>query len=311
MSRMKKAGKALSVTGKALNYAATLGGSKAVGDARIIYTESYAAYQASHDQITDINAQSNRILEQIGESLSSVQPSILFCQKFLKRSPLAIDQNFKKANTLQRLEAFKTSYNSALTTGFGGAVGGATAVGAWTVVSIAGSASTGAAISGLSGVAAYNATMAWFGGGALAAGGAGMSGGMMVLGGIVAAPLILISSKSSYSKAKKINEENETVVEKTNALRNMIPDAEKQLTSLRVYYEAMSKVNQAFNIEVRRLRGVIYPRQFLSQVKQLILRLLKRPAFTDEQVIAVERLRTLTDEYLSKFDASNSEQDVD
>ena len=138
-----------------------------------------------------------------------------------------------------------------------------------------------------------------------------MSGGMMVLGGIVAAPLILISSKSSYSKAKKINEENETVVEKTNALRNMIPDAEKQLTSLRVYYEAMSKVNQAFNIEVRRLRGVIYPRQFLSQVKQLILRLLKRPAFTDEQVIAVERLRTLTDEYLSKFDASNSEQDVD
>jgi len=46
--------------------------------------------------------------------------------------------------------------------------------------------------------------MAWFGGGALAASGAGMTGGMMVLGGIVAAPLVLFSSKNSYSKAQKI-----------------------------------------------------------------------------------------------------------
>lgn len=129
-----------------------------------------------------------------------------------------------------------------------------------------------------------------------------MSGGMMVLGGIVAAPLILISSKSSYSKAKKINLENEVVIEKTNTLEKLLPDAEKQLTSLRVYCDAMIKVNKAFNIEVGKLRHKIYPWQFWSQVKQAILRLLRRPAFTDEQVIAVENLRLLTDEYLLKFD---------
>ena len=302
MSRLRKAGKALSVTGKALNYAATLGGSKAVSDARDTYDKSFALYSDKHNHIADINTQTNRVLERIGESLSSVQPSLLFCQRVLRTSQLRIDRDVTKGETLEKLNTFKTSYNSALTTGFGGAVGGAMAVGAWTVVSVAGSASTGVAISGLSGVAAYNATMAWFGGGALAAGGAGMSGGMMVLGGIVAAPLILISSKSSYSKAKKINLENEVVIEKTNTLEKLLPDAEKQLTSLRVYCDAMIKVNKTFNMEVGKLRHKIYPWQFWSQVKQAILRLLRRPAFTDEQVIAVENLRLLTDEYLLKFD---------
>ncbi|AVI91336.1 hypothetical protein CW753_18200 [Klebsiella pneumoniae] len=53
------------------------------------------------------------------------------------------------------------------------------ALGAWALVSAIGTASTGTAIGTLSGVAATNATLAWFGGGAVAAGGAGMSGGML------------------------------------------------------------------------------------------------------------------------------------
>lgn len=44
-----------------------------------------------------------------------------------------------------------------------------------------GTASTGAAISGLTGVAATNAALAWLGGGAIAAGGAGMAGGQALL----------------------------------------------------------------------------------------------------------------------------------
>ena len=63
------------------------------------------------------------------------------------------------------------------------------------------------AIASLSGVAATNATMAWFGGGALAAGGSGMAGGMMVLGGIIAAPIIYFAAKGSYAKATEIREE--------------------------------------------------------------------------------------------------------
>lgn len=47
-----------------------------------------------------------------------------------------------------------------------------------------GAASTGTAISTLSGAAATKATLAWFGGGSLAAGGFGVAGGGIVLAGI-------------------------------------------------------------------------------------------------------------------------------
>lgn len=49
-----------------------------------------------------------------------------------------------------------------------------------------GAASTGTAISSLSGAAATNATLAWLGGGSLAAGGGGMAAGSVVLGTITA-----------------------------------------------------------------------------------------------------------------------------
>ena len=45
-------------------------------------------------------------------------------------------------------------------------------------------ASTGTSIASLSGAAATNATLAFFGGGSLAAGGLGMAGGTAVLGGL-------------------------------------------------------------------------------------------------------------------------------
>lgn len=54
------------------------------------------------------------------------------------------------------------------------------------------SASTGTAISSLSGAAATNATLAWLGGGALAAEGGGMAAGTAVLGLIAAAPAAFI-----------------------------------------------------------------------------------------------------------------------
>ena len=51
-----------------------------------------------------------------------------------------------------------------------------------TLVASLGTASTGTAISTLSGAAATKATLAWLGGGAIAAGGLGIAGGAVVLG---------------------------------------------------------------------------------------------------------------------------------
>lgn len=74
-----------------------------------------------------------------------------------------------------------------------GVAGGAlTALGAYSAAASFATASTGTAISTLSGAAASNATLAFFGGGSLATGGLGMAGGAAVLGGLVAGPALLV-----------------------------------------------------------------------------------------------------------------------
>lgn len=302
MSKVKKIGKALATTGKSVEYAVTLGGSKAVNDARKIYDASYAAYKDKHDQVSRIKSDTDDVLKYIGDSIASVQPSLVFCQTILGQSDPGINHSGSASETLEKLHSFKTSYNSALNAGFGGAVGGATAVGAWAVVSMVGSASTGAALSGLSGVAAYNATLAWFGGGALAAGGAGMSGGMMVLGGIVAAPIIFLSATSSYKKAKKIMLENEKVLKEANTLLKLLPEAEIQLSSLRKYYSVIKNLISEYIEHVERLKNIIYPRGKLSRAKQTILRIFGMKPYTDEQIQTLGELQQLTDAFLVNFD---------
>lgn len=86
----------------------------------------------------------------------------------------------------------------------GGATSGALAAfGAYNGVMALGTASTGTAISTLSGAAATNATLAWLGGGSLAAGGYGIAGGTMVLGAVAAGSAMLIAGWYIGAKASK------------------------------------------------------------------------------------------------------------
>ena len=89
----------------------------------------------------------------------------------------------------------------------GGALMGA---GVYGSVMALGAASTGTAISTLSGVAATNATLAWLGGGSLSAGGLGMAGGAAAVGLWVAGPAILIAGAIADSKAEKALTEAES-----------------------------------------------------------------------------------------------------
>lgn len=92
----------------------------------------------------------------------------------------------------------------------GGTLGGAiTAFGAWGAAGHFAAASTGTLISHLSGAAATNATLAFFGGGSLATGGLGIAGGTMVLGGIVAGPALaimglIVGAKANTEKEKAL-----------------------------------------------------------------------------------------------------------
>jgi hypothetical protein len=111
--------------------------------------------------------------------------------------------------------------------------------GATGAVAAFGTASTGAAISSLSGAAAWNATLAWLGGGSIAAGGGGMAAGAVVLGGLVAAPALLIvgyafSSKgeSDLTQAKEFDSRVSQEIYKRYALCNVLLAVRVRLNEL-------------------------------------------------------------------------------
>lgn len=77
-------------------------------------------------------------------------------------------------------------------------------------VTAAGTASTGTALTALSGSAYYTAMLAALGGGSVAAGGLGMLGGIAVLGVTIAAPAFAIAS---YGANKKIKADYQQIVQ--------------------------------------------------------------------------------------------------
>ena len=102
-----------------------------------------------------------------------------------------------------------------------------------------GTASTGTAISTLSGVAAQNAALAWLGGGALSAGGGGMAAGNALLAmagpvgwSIAGATLltsILLFAKKRTKLNKQKNEEIESVKRNTEQVKEVDADLKELL----------------------------------------------------------------------------------
>lgn len=116
---------------------------------------------------------------------------------------MVLDQ--KTFTELKKLQSMATSMIGGVASG--AMAGAITAFGAYGAAGALATASTGASIATLSGAAATNATLAFFGGGSLAAGGLGMAGGTAILGGLVAGPAlavlgVVVGAKASANKDK-------------------------------------------------------------------------------------------------------------
>lgn len=158
----------------------------------------------------------------------SVKP---FITEFEKLNHVELSES-KGLNELQKIVLDQRNFTelkdlqSMATSMVGGVVSGAmagavTAFGAYGAAGALATASTGTAIASLSGAAATNATLAFFGGGSLAVGGLGMAGGTAVLGGLVAGPALAVlgvvvgakasanldKAYSNLSKAREFKEE--------------------------------------------------------------------------------------------------------
>ncbi len=170
---------------------------------------------------------------------------------------LHIDQNTFKE--LKELGSFAIEVAGGITAG---AVGGAlTALGAYGAAATFATASTGTAIATLSGAAATNATLAFFGGGAIAAGGLGMAGGMVVLGGLVAGPALLVMGLITGAKSQEKLENALANKAQSDEIVESLKAASMQCSAIRrrtyMFYNLLAHMDSIFLPQIWDMQDII------------------------------------------------------
>ncbi len=214
----------------------------------------------------------NRRLQELGELkvtifTKNIKPLIELIRQ-LKAVDPSILEGFSEYFTQDELKEMDKAVTTALELENGlasGVTSGALiGFGAYGSVGLLASASTGTAISTLSGAAATNATLAWLGGGSLAAGGLGMAGGAAVLGGLVAAPAIAIGGfhiankgEEALTEAREYEAEIEVEIVKMKfakvALKGIIKSTNQLSNALEETTKRLEKTMRKFQTEMEEL----------------------------------------------------------
>lgn len=221
-----------------------------------IAVESYKKEKKHLDQLNDIVSIS---LERLGNLELKIGQDFekfdLLVQEIFKNNVFQKYGNTKINIPQHKLDQIKevaiTAVGYMKTVVGGGVSGAAAGFAVYGGVMALGAASTGTSISALSGIAAYNATMAAIGGGSLAAGGWGMAGGAMVLGAAVIAPVVAVGGIAyGIHGAKALKKAQEIRVEVGDAIKKMHL-ADKQLSSVQNYSNRitleLNKIYKIFN----------------------------------------------------------------
>ena len=143
-----------------------------------------------------------------------------------------------------------------------GTAGGALAAfGAYGAAQALACASTGTAIASLSGAAATNATLAFFGGGSLAAGGLGVAGGTAVLGGLVAGPALLVVGFVAGGAAKKELEKARTNQAEAVQIAAQLEVGSNQCEAIRrrtyMFYNLLARLDSFFLPTIYKMEEIL------------------------------------------------------
>jgi hypothetical protein len=208
---------------------------------------------SKHERIKkELNEKINFLVDEKIKAIETVSKIKNITESISIKDRLFIEDKLEsKDYTLNDIEKSLSISNELINIGkssfTGVAVSGLSVSAAWSSATVLATASTGTAISTLSGAAATNATLAWFGGGSLSAGGLGMAGGTMVLGGLVIIPAVIIAGlvqyKSSQTKIIQIKEDVIKVIKATE-------DVEKNLTAFTAIDERFNEYELSLNKSV-------------------------------------------------------------
>lgn len=165
----------------------------------------------------------------------------------------------KDFEELREMGNFAANIAGGATAGLAG--GALTAFGAFNAASVLATASTGTAIGTLSGAAATNATLAFFGGGSLASGGLGMAGGAMVLGGLVAGPALLVMGLIGGAKANEKLENAMANKAQAEEITEALDTASAQCAAIRrrsnMFYNLLANLDARFLQQVWKMEDIV------------------------------------------------------
>lgn len=245
-------------------------GAKKVHDAKDIIKSAEYDYTRKKDAVDAEEKHTTETLDELGRLKLDVWKSFQrFSDAFekIKNKPQFIGNKEEKYSfTSMELDDIEnisiTALNilgSSVLSAGAGALAGFAAYGGTVAIGVA---STGTAISSLSGVAAYNATMAALGGGSIAAGGGGMALGSAVLCGAVAGPILavgglLLNAKgnSSLKKADEVRDEVDDAIRIMNQSLNYLKKLE--LTSKKLHDE-LKKTYEVYEKQVSILEYLVH-----------------------------------------------------
>jgi hypothetical protein len=289
----------------ALGVGAGISGLSDMDEAKEIGEEAQRDYEDAVYYLNSQREKTNQLFQDFDElKMDMMIHTVGRFVDFIERNIGKANQSQKKflegldGISVEQIKEYKTATIEAEQFFNGGikAIGGAAAGygGAMSLATSVGVASTGTAISGLSGAAATNATLAWFGGGSLAAGGGGMALGSLVLGGITVGPALMIGGfvfagkgEKALTKARKYEAKVNKAIAEIEAIVDFSIQVRQRIFELADLLESLNK---------RAIKGLneleslphFEPNQDAGQFQQVALlikaisEIMKTPVFDSE-----------------------------